>query len=77
MLENSLCVEIKEAEKTISLTEEKCMLITQRIPEMMELERTEKDRVTRTLCIYLAFTSREKFTLLKCFITDFPVESSN
>ncbi|XP_047444516.1 coiled-coil domain-containing protein 178 [Mugil cephalus] len=47
MLENSLCVEIKETEKTISLTEEKCTLITQRIPEMMELERTEKDRISQ------------------------------
>lgn len=45
VLETGVCAEIKDAERTISLTEEKCAGITQRIPEMMELEKTEKDRV--------------------------------
>lgn len=46
MLEDGLCAEIKDAEKTVALMEEKCTAITQRIPEMMELEKTEKDWVT-------------------------------
>lgn len=46
MLEKGLCAEIKGAESTVALTEEKCTAITQRIPEIMELEKTEKDRVT-------------------------------
>lgn len=51
MLENGLCAEIKDAEKTVALTEEKYAAITQRIPEMMELEKTEKDRVADTVHI--------------------------
>lgn len=46
MLKEGICGEIKDTEKTIALTEEKCAAITQRIPETMELEKTEKDRVT-------------------------------
>ncbi|XP_041805799.1 coiled-coil domain-containing protein 178 [Chelmon rostratus] len=45
MLEKGLCAEIKGAESTVALTEEKCTAITQRIPEIMELEKTEKDRI--------------------------------
>eukprot|EP00064_Thunnus_orientalis_P009522 superscaffoldBa00001215_g9546 len=44
MFENELCAEIKDAEKMIALTEEQCAAITQRIPEIMELEKAEKDR---------------------------------
>lgn len=47
MLENNLCVEIKDAEGTVTLTEEKCAAMTQRIPELMELEAKEKHRVSR------------------------------
>ncbi|XP_042353223.1 coiled-coil domain-containing protein 178 [Plectropomus leopardus] len=43
MLEKGLCAEIKDAEKTVALTDEQCAAITQRIPELMELEKTEKD----------------------------------
>ncbi|KAM7400505.1 hypothetical protein PAMA_004949 [Pampus argenteus] len=44
MLEKGLCAEIRDAEKTVALTEEKCATTTQRIPEIMELEKTEKDQ---------------------------------
>lgn len=49
MLENDLCVEIKATESTVALTEEKCAAMTQQIPELMELEAQEKDRVSRPL----------------------------
>uniref|UniRef100_A0A3B4V412 Coiled-coil domain containing 178 n=1 Tax=Seriola dumerili TaxID=41447 RepID=A0A3B4V412_SERDU len=45
MVEKSLCEEINDAEKTVALTEEKCAAITQRIPQIMELEKTEKDQI--------------------------------
>ncbi|KAF0046874.1 hypothetical protein F2P81_000507 [Scophthalmus maximus] len=45
MLEKSICAEINVAEKTIAVTEEKCAAIRQRIPEMIELEKTEKDQI--------------------------------
>lgn len=51
MLENNLCVEIKATESTVALTEEKCAAMTQRIPELMELEAKEKDRVSRLVWI--------------------------
>ncbi|XP_070775745.1 coiled-coil domain-containing protein 178 [Enoplosus armatus] len=47
MLEEGVCAEIKDAEKTVALTEEKSAAITQRIPEIMELEKTEKDRIVQ------------------------------
>ncbi|XP_028283260.1 coiled-coil domain-containing protein 178 [Parambassis ranga] len=46
MFRDTLCAEIKDDEKTIALTEKKCTLINQSIPEMMELEKTEKDRIS-------------------------------
>lgn len=46
MLEKAVGAEIQDAEKTVALTEEKYAATTQRISEMMELEKTEKDRVT-------------------------------
>lgn len=52
MIEKGLCAEIKDAEKTIALTEEKCAGITNQILEMTELEKTEKDRVTDTIYIF-------------------------
>ncbi|XP_033505991.2 coiled-coil domain-containing protein 178 isoform X1 [Epinephelus lanceolatus] len=45
MLEKAVGAEIKDAEKTVALTEEKCAATTQRISEMMELEKTEKNRI--------------------------------
>ncbi|KAE8290838.1 hypothetical protein D5F01_LYC10428 [Larimichthys crocea] len=48
MLKEGICGEIKDTEKTIALTEEKCAAITQRIPETMELEKTEKDRILQS-----------------------------
>ncbi|XP_068557525.1 coiled-coil domain-containing protein 178 [Cebidichthys violaceus] len=45
MLEEGLWAEIKDAEKTVALTEEECAATTQRLPEMKELEKTEKDRI--------------------------------
>lgn len=52
MMDDGLHDEIKDAEKTIALAEEKCALITQCIPEMMELEKTETDTVSHTVHIY-------------------------
>lgn len=52
-LEKDLCADIKDAEKTIALTEEECAAITQQIPEMMELEKTEKDSVTEIVYILM------------------------
>ncbi|KAG7526697.1 hypothetical protein JOB18_044129 [Solea senegalensis] len=45
MLEEGVCGEIATAEKTVALAQEKCAAVTQHIPEMMELERTEKERI--------------------------------
>lgn len=45
-LEKGVCAEIKNAEKTVALTEEKCTATTKRISEMMELEKTERNWVT-------------------------------
>lgn len=53
MLEKEVCAEIKDAERTVSLSQEKCTAITQRIPEIMELEKTEKDQVTDIVLILL------------------------
>lgn len=53
MIEKGLCAEIKDAEKTVALTEEKCAGITNRILEMTELEKTEKDQVTDTICVFI------------------------
>lgn len=53
MLEKGICAEIKDAERTISRTEEKCAGIMQSIPEMVELEKTEKDRVIDTVHIVM------------------------
>ena len=53
MEEEGLCAEIKDAENAVALTEEKCATTTQRIPEIMELEKTEKDRVTHTIHIFV------------------------
>ncbi|KAM9349908.1 coiled-coil domain-containing protein 178 [Symphorus nematophorus] len=45
MQEKCLCAEIKDAENIVTLKEEESAAITQRIPEIMELEKTEKDRI--------------------------------
>uniref|UniRef100_UPI0037E7D7DF coiled-coil domain-containing protein 178 n=1 Tax=Semicossyphus pulcher TaxID=241346 RepID=UPI0037E7D7DF len=45
MFEIDLCAETDDAERTVALTEENCAAITQRIPEMMDLQKTEKDRI--------------------------------
>ncbi|XP_020507873.2 coiled-coil domain-containing protein 178 [Labrus bergylta] len=44
-LEMGLCAEIVVAEKRVALTDEKCAAIKQRIPEMIELEKTDKDKI--------------------------------
>lgn len=51
MLEDDLCVELKDAETAVALTEEKCAAMTCGISEMMELEAKEKDRVSHVVCI--------------------------
>ncbi|XP_029380658.1 coiled-coil domain-containing protein 178 [Echeneis naucrates] len=45
MLEKDLCGEINDAEMTVALMEEKCAALIQRIPEIMELEKSEKDQI--------------------------------
>lgn len=44
--EKDICAEIKDAEKTVALTKEKCVAIKQRIPEVMAQLKAEKERVT-------------------------------
>lgn len=46
MIGKGLCAGLKDAERMISLTEEKCAATTKRILEMTELEKTEKEQVT-------------------------------
>lgn len=53
MLEDDLCVELKDAETAVALTEEKCAAMTCGISEMMELEAKEKDRVSHVVCIWI------------------------
>ncbi|XP_029308732.1 coiled-coil domain-containing protein 178 isoform X2 [Cottoperca gobio] len=43
--DEGLCAEIQDAEKAIAQTEEQCAAITRRIPEIMALEKTEKDQI--------------------------------
>ncbi|XP_034558262.1 coiled-coil domain-containing protein 178 [Notolabrus celidotus] len=43
--QKGLNAEIANAEKVVALTKDKCAIVTQRIPEMMALEQTEKDRI--------------------------------
>lgn len=45
MTEKGLCAGIKDAEKTISLTEEKCAATAKQILQMTELEKTDKEQV--------------------------------
>ncbi|XP_075877654.1 coiled-coil domain-containing protein 178 isoform X2 [Nelusetta ayraudi] len=45
MIEKGLCAGIKDAEKMISLTEEKCAATTKQILGMTELEKTEKEQI--------------------------------
>lgn len=65
ILEKGLCAEIKDAEETTALTEEKCAAITQRIPEIMELEKTEKDRVTDVVHILMQFQKKKLSTVYR------------
>ncbi len=45
MLEKGLNAEIKDAEEAVALVEEKCATLTERIPEITELEKVEKDQI--------------------------------
>lgn len=84
ILEQELYAEIKDVEKTVALTEEKCTAITQRIPEIIELEKTEKDRVINVY-ILMQFQKRQlstvhrisKFHVFLALITDFTIKISN
>lgn len=51
-LDEDLCFELKEAERTVVLTEEKCAALTCGIPEMRQLEAKEKDRVSHRVGIF-------------------------
>lgn len=53
MMEKGLCAGIKDAEKMISLTEEKCAATTKQILEMTELERTEKEQVSDAIQVFI------------------------
>lgn len=66
MLEKGLCAEIKDAEQTVALTEEKCADMTQRIPEIMELEKAEKERVTDIVHIQI-FSAIYRSTQIRVF----------
>lgn len=46
MIEKDLWGGIKDAEKIISVTEEKCAATTKQILEMTEVEKKEKEQVT-------------------------------
>ncbi|TNN64943.1 Coiled-coil domain-containing protein 178 [Liparis tanakae] len=48
MLEEAMWAEIKEAEKTIALTGDKCSATTRRVPELLELEKTENDSILQS-----------------------------
>ena len=84
ILEKDLYAEIEDAEQTVALTEEKCAATTQRIPKIMELEKTEKDRVTN-VHILMQFQKRQlstihrssQFNVFPAFITDFTIKISN
>lgn len=67
MLEKGLCAEIKDAEQTVALTEEKCADMTQRIPEIMELEKAEKERVTDIVHIQI-FSAIYRSTQIRVFL---------
>ncbi|XP_030016463.1 coiled-coil domain-containing protein 178 [Sphaeramia orbicularis] len=45
VVEKSVCAEIKEAEESVALSEEKCAAMINRISEMTELQKTEKDKI--------------------------------
>lgn len=51
ILESELLAEINNVEETITFTENKCTDITQRISEIVRLEKIENDKVTRTFLI--------------------------
>lgn len=54
MIEKGLCAGIKDAEKMISLTEEKCAAITKQMLEMTELEKKEKEQVTDAKHVFIS-----------------------
>ncbi|XP_069014140.1 coiled-coil domain-containing protein 178 [Embiotoca jacksoni] len=47
LADEELCTEMQYTENTIALTEEKYRLTNQRIPELIELEKTENDRISQ------------------------------
>lgn len=57
MLDKGICTEIKNSEKTIALTEQKCTATKQCILDMMELEKTEKGGVTDIVHISISLFS--------------------
>ncbi|XP_033993956.1 coiled-coil domain-containing protein 178 isoform X1 [Trematomus bernacchii] len=44
-VDEGLCAEIQDAEKSIAVTEQQCAALTKRTPEIMELEQTETDTI--------------------------------
>lgn len=48
MLEEAMWAEIKDAEKTIALTGDKCSATTRRVPELLELEKTASDWILQS-----------------------------
>lgn len=62
-LEEDLNAEIVAADKTVALTEEMCATLRQRIPELTESEKNEKDQV-KISHLFLNFKSFNLFRLL-------------
>lgn len=79
MIDKSISTEIKDAEKTVALTEQKCAATRQRILEMMEQEKTEKDGVNDIVHTSVFKCFKKKKKLVKSmhvflFITDFAIK---
>lgn len=64
MIEKGLCAGIKDAEKMISLTEEKCAATTKQILGMTELEKTEKEQVTDANHVFISEVQQRDLSAL-------------
>lgn len=69
MIEKGLCAGIKDAEKMISLTEEKCAATTKQILEMTELEKTEKEQVTGAIHVFISQFQQKDLSALELVLS--------
>lgn len=80
MNDKGIHTEIKDAAKTVALTEQKCAATTQRILEMVELEKTKKDWVTGIVHILivtffkLSIVYKNSHMHVVPFVTDCAIE---